>query len=385
MHSPTLITFGAMLIALVSCVLFAVWRFNKHIPGLQMWALSYGVGLVPILGLLWREHLPEVLGVLMVQAGMSLGAFLYFWGCSVYTGRRLLSLPRAIIFMGALLLLNLYFTVIQPHLQMRFALGGVGNGIFFLLTARTLAQGGYQRVPMRYLVAAVAGAHGVFLLLRPLLFGIGAVQANASLAAQIPHLIMLEFLIALLFMAFGTLMLANEFTTNELRQLAEIDSLTSIFNRRAFFTLLNKALHQSQRTGMGLAVLVVDLDHFKSINDTYGHQGGDEVLRHFVQTATQCLRQQDVMGRLGGEEFAIFLPGVDAKGAQVVAERLRAAVASRPAALQQGSHALTISLGLTLCVPGDTPDTALHRADQAMYQAKERGRNRVELQLFAWA
>lgn len=385
MHSPTLITFGAMLIALVSCVLFAVWRFNKHIPGLQMWALSYGVGLVPILGLLWREHLPEVLGVLMVQAGMSLGAFLYFWGCSVYTGRRLLSLPRAIIFMGALLLLNLYFTVVQPHLQMRFALGGVGNGIFFLLTARTLAQGGYQRVPMRYLVAAVAGAHGVFLLLRPLLFGIGAVQANASLVAQIPHLIMLEFLIALLFMAFGTLMLANEFTTNELRQLAEIDSLTSIFNRRAFFTLLNKALHQSQRTGMGLAVLVVDLDHFKSINDTYGHQGGDEVLRHFVQTATQCLRQQDVMGRLGGEEFAIFLPGVDAKGAQVVAERLRAAVASRPAALQQGSHALTISLGLTLCVPGDTPDTALHRADQAMYQAKERGRNRVELQLFAWA
>ena len=385
MHSPTLITFGAMLIALVSCVLFAVWRFNKHIPGLQMWALSYGVGLVPILGLLWREHLPEVLGVLMVQAGMSLGAFLYFWGCSVHTGRRLLSIRQAIIFMGALLLLNLYFTVVQPHLQMRFALGGVGNGIFFLLTARTLAQGGYQRVPMRYLVAAVAGAHGVFLLLRPLLFGIGAVQANASLAAQIPHLIMLEFLIALLFMAFGTLMLANEFTTNELRQLAEIDSLTSIFNRRAFFTLLNKALHQSQRTGMGLAVLVVDLDHFKSINDTYGHQGGDEVLRHFVQTATQCLRQQDVMGRLGGEEFAIFLPGVDAKGAQVVAERLRAAVASRPAALQQGSHALTISLGLTLCVPGDTPDTALHRADQAMYQAKERGRNRVELQLFAWA
>ena len=385
MHSPTLITFGAMLIALVSCVLFAVWRFNKHIPGLQMWALSYGVGLVPILGLLWREHLPEVLGVLMVQAGMSLGAFLYFWGCSLYTGRRLLSIPRAIIFMVALLLLNLYFTVVQPHLQMRFALGGVGNGIFFLLTARTLAQGGYQRVPMRYLVAAVACAHGVFLLLRPLLFGIGAVQANASLAAQIPHLIMLEFLIALLFMAFGTLMLANEFTTNELRQLAEIDSLTSIFNRRAFFTLLNKALHQSQRTGMGLAVLVVDLDHFKSINDTYGHQGGDVVLRHFVQTATQCLRQQDVMGRLGGEEFAIFLPGVDAKGAQVVAERLRAAVASRPAALQQGSHALTISLGLTLCVPGDTPDTALHRADQAMYQAKERGRNRVELQLFAWA
>ena len=84
------------------------------------------------------------------------------------------------------------------------------------------------------------------------------------------------------------------------------------------------------------------------------------------------------MGRLGGEEFAIFLPGSDGAGARTVAERLRAAVEARPASTHQGSVALTVSIGLTLCVRGDSSDAALRRADQAMYQAKERGRNRVE-------
>lgn len=381
MHSPTLITFGAMLMALVSGVLWAVWRFNKHIPGLQLWAVSFSMGFVSIMGLLLRERLPEVLAGLLIQSTMLAGAFLYWWGCSVHTARRLLPMRHLLVFMAVLMVLQLYFLVVQPHLQVRFVLVGLGNGLFFLLTARTLAHGGRHWVPMRYLVAAVAGVHGLFLLLRPALFALGEAQGGASLVAQISYLVVLELLVATLFMAFGTLMLANEFTHNELRHLAEIDPLTNIFNRRAFFTLLNKALHQAQRSGAGLAVLVVDLDHFKKINDSCGHQGGDEVLRHFVHLASQCLRQQDVIGRLGGEEFAIFLPGVDAKSAQAVAERLRATVAARPATTHQGSRTLTISLGLTLCIPGDSPDTVLHRADQAMYQAKEQGRNRVALLL----
>lgn len=146
MHSPTLITFGAMLMALVSGVLWAVWRFNKHIPGLQLWAVSFSMGFVSIMGLLLRERLPEVLAGLLIQSTMLAGAFLYWWGCSVHTARRLL--------------------------------------------------------PMRHL--------------------------------------------------------------------AEIDPLTNIFNRRAFFTLLNKALHQAQRSGAGLAVLVVDLDHFKKSTTAAG-------------------------------------------------------------------------------------------------------------------
>ena len=102
-----------------------------------------------------------------------------------------------------------------------------------------------------------------------------------------------------------------------------MDPLTNVFNRRAFLTLLDKAISNAQRTQTTLPVLVMDLDHFKKVNDSWGHRAGDDVLRHFVMLAQRCLRKEDVMGRLGGEEFAIFLPNAGAGGAIAVAERLR--------------------------------------------------------------
>jgi diguanylate cyclase (GGDEF)-like protein len=266
---------------------------------------------------------------------------------------------------------------------MRFVFAGLGAGVFFLLTARTLAQGEVRLVPARYLFALAAMVHGLFLLLRPLLFrlGTGTVEGgiDPSLVARLSQFVVLESLIALVLFAFGALMLANEFIANELRHLAEVDPLTNVFNRRAFLTLLDKAMSNAQRTGGGgLPVLVMDLDHFKKVNDTWGHQCGDEVLRHFVLLANRCLRREDVLGRLGGEEFAIALPNAGYEGACTVAERLCAMVAAQPMPTGRGNIAITVSIGITLSMPGDTPEAALQRADEAMYLAKKRGRNRVE-------
>ena len=380
MHSPTLFVLSTILMALVTTVLSAVWYFNRNIPGLRPWMLSYGLGFGACILLLVHQHLPLALSVVLAQGTILSGAGLYLWGCSVHTGRRLVSVRFTVVFIALLVALSLYFALVQPQLQVRFWLAGLGTGTFFLLTARTLAHGDRQQVPMRYLVALVAALHGVFLLLRPLLAPLGEEKTiTTELVALLSHFILLEFVVALMLMAFGTLMLANEFITNELRHLAEVDPLTSVFNRRAFLLLLDKAISQAQRTGTALSVLVIDLDYFKKINDTWGHQGGDEVLRHFVHTSAGCLRQQDVMGRLGGEEFAIFLPVTDGPGASVVAERLRATVAAQPVIGHQGRMPLTVSIGLTLCAPGDSRESVLRRADQAMYLAKENGRNRVEL------
>lgn len=173
-------------------------------------------------------------------------------------------------------------------------------------------------------------------------------------------------------------MLTNEYITRELRHLAEVDPLTSVFNRRAFLTLLEKAISSAHRTQSDLSVLAIDLDHFKKVNDTWGHNGGDDVLRHFVRLATGCLRNEDVMGRMGGEEFAIFLPNAGSAGTRAVAERLRGLVASQPVVTDRGPIGLTVSIGATQYVPGDSSDALLHRADEAMYLAKEHGRNRVE-------
>ncbi len=366
---------------MVTTVLYAVWHFNRQIPGLRLWMLSYLFGALFSVHLLVREHLPEVVSVLLAQGSVSIAGYLCLLGSRAYMGRGRLWHGYGVGFIVLLVGASVYFTVVQPNVGLRFLLASLGVGGFYLLTARTLAHGGMQAYPARYLLAIAAATHGVFVLLRPLLFRLGGVLApDADLIQALSQFVILEAIVALVLIAFCILMLTNEFTTSALRRLAEMDSLTSVFNRRAFLTLLDKALSQARRTESELHVLVIDLDHFKRINDTWGHKCGDDVLRHFVGLAASCLRNEDVMGRLGGEEFAIVLPNADAAGAAAVAERLRTLVASQPAMTEHGPIALTVSVGVTQCVMGESSETALQRADQAMYQAKQLGRNQVHVQ-----
>lgn len=385
MHTPTLFILAAVLTALTTTVLYAVWFFNKSIPGLRLWMLSFLCGSVFSVSLLVRARLPEVLSVVVSQGSIFLAAYFCLLASRRYMERRPMSHVYAVTGMAALLLTSVYFTVVQPHLGMRFVLAGLGAGICFLLSACTLAEGGMRRVPARYLVATVMGLHGVFLLLRPLLFKLGSTSASglpeANVVALISQFVLLEAIVAVALLGFGALLLANEFITTELRHLAEVDPLTNAFNRRAFLTLLDKAISSAERTQTVVPVLVMDLDHFKKVNDTWGHHVGDDALRHFVMLANRCLRNEDVLGRLGGEEFAIFLPNAGGGGAIAVAERLRALVESQPLINGQRPIPLTVSVGVSLCADGDTADAALQRADEAMYLAKERGRNRVEMLL----
>lgn len=383
MHSPTLLILAAVLTALITSVLYAVWFFNKNIPGLRLWMLSFLLGSVFSVSLLTRDMLPEVVSVAISQGSISTAAYLCLLASRMYMGRRPLSHRYAAAGIGALIALSLYFTIVHPHLGMRFLLAGLGPAIGFLLTARTLAHGDVRRVPARYLFALVVGLHGVFLLLRPALFKLSKAsstgQADTHLVTLLSQFVVLEGIVAAVLLGFGALVLANEYITSELRHLAEVDPLTNVFNRRAFLTLLDKAISSAQRTQSDLPVLVMDLDHFKKINDTWGHRAGDDVLRHFVMLANCCLRNEDVMGRLGGEEFAIFLSNAGGGGAIAVAERLRALVEAQPLAADPRPIQLTVSVGVTLHATGDTADMALQRADEAMYLAKERGRNRVEM------
>jgi len=364
-------------------VLSAVWFFNRNIPGLRLWALALFCTTVFCANLMLRDHVPQLPSVLLAQGSIALTAYLCLLGAREYMGRAPLRHGMAAVAMVLLLVTVAYFTVVQPHLGVRFVLSGLVPGTCFLFAAHTMAKGGFRKVPARYLFAGTVGVHGVFLLVRPLLFKLAAPadasQPETGMVAALSQFVVLESTMALVLVAFGALMLTNEFITNELRHLAEVDPLTNVFNRRAFLTLLDKAMSNAQRTQTTLPVLVMDLDHFKNVNDSWGHRAGDDVLRHFVMLAQRCLRKEDVMGRLGGEEFAIFLPNAGAGGAIAVAERLRAMVEAHPVVTEQRSIALTVSVGVTLCVGSESAGTALQRADEAMYLAKERGRNRVEM------
>ncbi len=163
-------------------------------------------------------------------------------------------------------------------------------------------------------------------------------------------------------------------------EMAITDALTGLYNRRYMESHLSALVEQAAARGKPLTALVLDIDYFKSVNDTHGHDAGDDVLREFAKRVRKSIRGIDLACRFGGEEFVIIMPETDMAVATIVAERLRRRIASEPFAVGHGSAALqvTISIGIaTLDAADDTAGTILKRADQALYRAKRDGRNRV--------
>lgn len=163
-----------------------------------------------------------------------------------------------------------------------------------------------------------------------------------------------------------------------LRDMASRDPLTGIFNRRSFMDMARAQLARAHRFHEPLSVFVLDVDHFKRINDTFGHATGDDALRMVAAGCQAILREYDILGRLGGEEFVVVLPGATADETRVVAERVRRHLARMPIEATDGTFRLTVSIGIAgLEGATDTLERAIHRADLALYRAKHLGRNLV--------
>jgi two-component system, cell cycle response regulator len=179
--------------------------------------------------------------------------------------------------------------------------------------------------------------------------------------------------------AFNTMAQSLEQSQAELTRLATIDGLTGVYNRREFNRWLTLEIDRSQRECHPLSLVMVDIDHFKKLNDTYGHQAGDEALRHVGRLLKREVRPGDHVARYGGEEFAIILPNASSADAFAVAERIRASIEAQVITLSlEQSLIFTASLGFaTFILDQDTEETFGQRADQALYYAKHSGRNRV--------
>jgi diguanylate cyclase (GGDEF)-like protein len=175
------------------------------------------------------------------------------------------------------------------------------------------------------------------------------------------------------------LALEKEFREREaLLERATRDALTGLWNRPSILEFLSREMTHAQRTGTPLALALIDVDHFKRVNDTYGHHGGDEVLRELALRLTRAMRPNDWLGRYGGEELMVVLPCLSYAGAIAPIERLRECVADRPFAVQGLSVPLTVSIGMAWCEStSDTTHDMISRADAALYAAKGSGRNRV--------
>jgi two-component system cell cycle response regulator len=163
-------------------------------------------------------------------------------------------------------------------------------------------------------------------------------------------------------------------------EMAITDALTGLYNRRYMENHLGTLIEQAASRAKPLTVLVLDIDYFKSVNDTHGHDAGDDVLREFAVRIRKSIRGIDLACRYGGEEFVIVMPETDMAVATMVAERLRRRIASEPFPIQQGSRAVEVTISIGIAALGGASDNAaqlLKRADQALYRAKRDGRNRV--------
>jgi len=169
-----------------------------------------------------------------------------------------------------------------------------------------------------------------------------------------------------------------ERSCQELEMLASLDPLSGLLNRRTLFQRINIEIERSLRLRLPLTGIMIDIDHFKRVNDNYGHQCGDSVIREIGSRLTNSLRKYDYAGRYGGEEFFVLFSNTTADMAQTIAERFRREIEEIGFTCGEESFRLTVSVGIAQYIPGENPDRWISRADAAMYKAKQRGRNQIQ-------
>ncbi|HWU75738.1 MAG TPA: GGDEF domain-containing protein [Rhodanobacter sp.] len=273
-----------------------------------------------------------------------------------------------------------WFGVVQPDYLNRVLWGSAAITLNMLLNVEALTRELRWRSSRARLVLLVFCVMAVVLVAwrsGQLLFG--EHQPGATSVSSPTNFFYIAFSgMQPLFASIGFLLLYNEILQGELNMLARVDPLTGVKNRLATNEMMDYLLARAERKEQPLAVLMLDADHFKLINDRYGHAGGDRVLQEMVAGIRANLRESDMLGRIGGEEFIVLSPDSGLSGALHLAERIRSAVEATASHVDGKAVQLTISIGVTAATPGERDAAAVFkRADTALYAAKRAGRNQV--------
>jgi diguanylate cyclase (GGDEF)-like protein len=268
--------------------------------------------------------------------------------------------------------------MLDPHASaMRLTIGAAIVAIYAALTAHELWSERRKSLKRRWPAIAVPVLHG-FVLMLPIVLGDLLRPDDDKFTSSIWVTI---FSIELVLYAVGTVfvifMLVSERRVSTHRTAAAMDPLTAMFNRRGFAEACSRVIEREAKAGRPVTVLIFDIDHFKRINDSFGHPAGDEILKLFAAIVVSNLRISDISGRIGGEEFAALLPCGLEEGV-FVADRVREAFATSGITCEDGPIDTTVSIGVAGGPAGTELEVLLAAADTALYQAKRGGRNRVE-------
>ncbi|MBY0383399.1 MAG: GGDEF domain-containing protein [Xanthobacteraceae bacterium] len=360
--------------AMLGGLLLFFWQQEK-IAALGWWGAAYLLGAASIA--LWTAG-GERLGMPLLLAVNAVGFIacgLVWDAARVFHGRAPVLfgvIAGAALWVGAMLFV--------PHMpaQSKMLLGGGIVAVYAALTATELWRERRKAVRAKWPAIFVPLLHGTVLMLPIVLddaFG------STSFARSTIGIWAALFAVELVCYAIGTVfiifMLVNERVVAAHKNAASIDPLTGLLNRRGFGEATARMSEREAKAGRAISVMIFDIDHFKSVNDRFGHATGDDVLKVFANVVTDSLRVTDLVGRVGGEEFAAVLPCV-LEEAQVVAERVRDAFEKAGVTVDDAPLATTVSIGIAAGPAHTELDVLMASADTALYRAKRGGRNRVE-------
>ncbi len=365
--------------AILGLLLLFAWIQNVQISAVAWWGCAHLLRASSVVLFGMYGNVSDAISIDLANALLLLSFAITWTGARVFEGRP--PLPMYIV-AGPVAWLVVAHLPSFAEIQLRVL---VASGIvttYTWLAAYEFWRGRNEPLVSRWPAIFMLFAHGsLFLLRTPLAAMLPWTPANSDVFDSVWLTVLsFEALLFTIAIAFILLAMAKERTEHRHKTAAMVDPLTGIANRRSFLQEGNDLMKRHAADPRPAAVLLIDLDHFKSINDRFGHAIGDRVLQVFAEAAQSNLRSSDLVGRLGGEEFAAVLYDAGREKALALAERIRTSFAEAAAEVDGRPVAATVSIGLV--VNGDAPldvTELLRQADQALYHAKERGRNRVEL------
>jgi diguanylate cyclase (GGDEF)-like protein len=365
--------------AMLGLLLLFAWIQNSGIHAVAWWGCAHllRAGSVMLFGM--YGSVPDAISIDLANTVL-ITSFAVTWsGARVFDGRPLE--PMYLVGGAVLWVLASRAPWFTDSLDAKVLLASGIITAYTWATAYEFWRGRSEQLISRWPAIFLLFAHGSLFLLRTPLSQALPWSPNTQVIDSVWLTVLsFEALLSTIAIAFILLAMAKERTELRHKTAALIDPLTGISNRRAFLEDVAELSRQQGAQGRPVVVLLADLDHFKSINDQFGHAVGDRVLQVFSETVTGKLGPSDLIGRLGGEEFAILLCDAGRENGHAIAERIRLAFEDAAADVDSCPVGGTVSMGMVVSEPGfiDIP-ALLGRADEALYCAKERGRNRIEI------
>jgi len=373
LDTSTLYTVATMIAALLGLMLL-FFGFQEKIVALKWWGSAYLLGAASVaLCTFGSARFGEMFTLAMNAVGFLTCGMV--WNASRLFHGRKPSYPGLVL--GALVWIAAVMTLPPGAAALRMTIGAGIVAVYAALTATELWTERRRTLRQRWPSVAVPVLHG-FVLMLPILLG-DLLHPHGRPFDQSIWVTM--FGVELFLYAVGTVflifMLVSERAVTVHKNAASCDPLTGMFNRRGFAEACARVIEREANGGRPVTVLIFDIDHFKSINDRFGHPAGDEILKLFAAVVLNNLRISDLSGRIGGEEFAALLPCPLEEGV-IVAERVREAFEASGIACEEGPVDTTVSIGVAGGPAGTELEVLLAAADTALYQAKRTGRNKVE-------